>query len=178
MTFLSDVSDYVNQCLRSTICDSYVTKYNFREWFYDMMMTIVFHRYIVREWYDCHNHIIISFTNKIRNSYVTHSRSSWIIWHIIISFTNARSSLPVAWGCVMCVTCLIHMWDMPHSQVWRASSICVTCLILMCDMPHSYVWHASFICVTCLIHVCDTHIYIHMWHTHIYTYIHSHMHRP
>jgi len=31
--------------------------------------------------------------------------------------------------------------------VWHASFICVPCLIHMCDMPHSYLWHASRVCV-------------------------------
>ena len=41
----------------------------------------------------------------------------------------------------------------PHSYVWRATSICVTWLIHMCNMPHSYVWRDSFRCVTYLIHM-------------------------
>jgi hypothetical protein len=61
------------------------------------------------------------------------------------------------------VTCLIHRCDMPHSHVWHASFTCVTCLIHMCDMLHSHVWHASFTCVTCLIHMCDM-LHSHVWH--------------
>jgi len=63
----------------------------------------------------------------------------------------------------VCVTWLIHTFDMTHSNVWRDSFICVTRLIHVCDMTHSYVWHDSFICLTWLIHMCDMpHSY--MWH--------------
>jgi len=84
-----------------------------------------------------------------------------------------------------CVTCLIHVRDMPHSYAWHASFICGACLIYMCDMTdsyarngsfirvtwlihmrdmaHSYAWHDSFICVTWLIYIIDmrdmTHLY-------------------
>jgi len=76
----------------------------------------------------------------------------------------------------VCVTWLIHMWDMTHSYVWRDSFICVTRLIHMCDATHSYVWHDSFICVTWLIQMCDmTHSYV--WHdSFIYVTWLIHMH--
>jgi len=77
----------------------------------------------------------------------------------------------------ICVTWLIHMWDMTHWYVWHDSFICVTWLIHMWNMTHSYVWHDSFmcdmthpcachhssICVTWLVQTCDmTHSYA--WH--------------
>ena len=61
----------------------------------------------------------------------------------------------------LCVTWLIHMWDMTHSCVWHDTCECVTWFIHMCDVTHSYLWHDSFICVTWLIHMCDmTHSYV------------------
>jgi len=170
MTFLSDVIDYVDQYLRSTIYDSYVTQYNFREWFYDMIMTIVTHRYIVCEWYDCHNHIIISSYHMIVmiiSSYHSRTKSVTPMWliYVVREWYEISSYHIIHERKVFLACCLrvCHVCDMPHSYVWHASFICVTCLIHMCDMPHSYVWHALFICVTCLIHMCDMpHSYV--WH--------------
>jgi len=84
----------------------------------------------------------------------------------------------------ICVTCLIYICDMTHSDMWHDSFKCVTRLIHMCDMTHSYLsnsnstqhsaWlihmcdvthsnllHTSFICVAWLIHMSDmTHSYL------------------
>ena len=46
---------------------------------------------------------------------------------------------------IICVTWLIHMFDMTQSLV--------TWLIHMCDMTHSYVWHDALICVRWHIHM-------------------------
>ena len=55
-------------------------------------------------------------------------------------------------------------------RMWHDPFICVTFLIHTYDMSHSYVWHDLFICVTWLIHMCDM---THSWHdssdmTHLY----------
>ena len=90
----------------------------------------------------------------------------------------------------ICMTWLIHVWDVTHSHVcycsficvtwpesfiWHDSFIRVTWPIYMRDMTHSHVWHdwficvtvlivmyeESFICVTWFIHMCDmTHSYV------------------
>ena len=58
----------------------------------------------------------------------------------------------------ICVTWLIHMYDMTHSYVKQSELLfvfmCVPWLIHMCDMTHSYVWHDSFICKTKRTLVC------------------------
>jgi len=65
------------------------------------------------------------------------------------------------------ICCVTHLWHFmqaicQHSKVWHDSFICVTWLIHMYDMTYSYVWHDSFICVTWLIYMCYmTHPY--MW---------------
>jgi len=71
----------------------------------------------------------------------------------------------------MCVTWLIHMYDITHTHVWYYSYTCMTWLMHMYDITHSYVWHDSFICMTWLIHMYDmTHSYVwhephsHVWH--------------
>ena len=71
----------------------------------------------------------------------------------------------------ICMTWLIHTFDMNHPYVRRHWCICVTWLIQMCDMtrlymwhdsftyvschPRTYAWHNSLMCDTWLIHVCD-----------------------
>jgi len=74
----------------------------------------------------------------------------------------------------ICVTWLIHMYDMTHSCSWHDSFMCVTgrihCvtwLIYMCAMTHSYVtwlihiWYDPFTCDTTHSHVTWL---IHTWH--------------
>jgi len=62
-----------------------------------------------------------------------------------------------------CVTWLIQMCDMTHSDVWHDSFRCVTWLIQMCDMMFGDVCHDSFICMNWFIYMCDmTHLYV--WH--------------
>ena len=62
------------------------------------------------------------------------------------------------------VTCLVHVCDTTHSQVWHDSFTCVMWLIYTRDMTQSYAWHDSFTSVTWLVYVCDeTHSC--MWHT-------------
>ena len=96
---------------------------------------------------------------------------------------------------LICVTCLMYLWDITHACVWHDCSICViwlidswhvcsicgtwlidlrdmtalcvrylwlicvTCLMSLWDMTDSFVWHDSFIryiiCGTWLTHVCD-----------------------
>jgi len=90
------------------------------------------------------------------------------------------------WHLIESCQSFIHMCDVTHSHVWRASCTCVTwdihtcdwsylymiCLTFMLesrhslnsrrDVPHSHVWHASFTRVTCLMHMCD------MRHSHVW----------
>ena len=49
----------------------------------------------------------------------------------------------------ICVTKLLHMYDMIHTCVCHDAHIYVTRLIHMCNIPHTHVWQAS---------------YIHVWH--------------
>ena len=99
----------------------------------------------------------------------------------------AFSSLYVCHASLLCVTCLIQVWDMTHPYAWYASLICVTCLTHMCDMTRFVVLpraryskyvcdtskiapslycnikctHDSFMHVTCLIYMCDSnHSYL------------------
>ena len=67
----------------------------------------------------------------------------------------------------MCVTRLIHMCDMTHSDAWRVSFTCETWILhtwgmtplhvwhnlFTSDVTHLDVWHDPFTCVPWLIHV-------------------------
>jgi len=90
----------------------------------------------------------------------------WVVSYIwfppIHTYTYTNSSY--IRDAFLCVTWLIHMWDMTHSYVctsprwctWliymcdmtHSFVFCETWVIRMCDITHSFVWHDSFICVT------------------------------
>ena len=55
----------------------------------------------------------------------------------------------------MCVTSLIRMCDVDHSDVRHDSFRCVTWVIQMCDMTHPDAWRDSFRCVTWPIQMWD-----------------------
>ena len=84
----------------------------------------------------------------------------------------------------ICVTWLVHMWDMTRSYAWHESFICFTWLVHVCDMTHWYVWHDAFICWTWLVYTCDrAHWYVWqdslmcvcLWLIHICDIIHSYV---
>jgi len=99
--------------------------------------------------------------------HVSHMNIDTLYWHVIVWHDS-----------LICVTWLIHMWDMTHSCVWHDSLMCVASFFInaqtairfsrqstshTCDMTHLYVWHDSPICVNWLTHMCDmTHSC--MWH--------------
>jgi len=90
------------------------------------------------------------------HSYVWHDSSICVTWLIhMFDMTHSYDSS-------ICVTWLIHMFDMTHSYVWHDSFICVTWRIHMCDMIQSYVWLDSFICVPWLFHTWDK-AYTYVW---------------
>jgi len=107
--------------------------------------------WLMREWDMTHAHL--SKPLAFRILHVRHDTFICVTWLMCTSVWSRWhsaffvSSMPRS-RCI-CVTWLIHMWDMTHSHAWHDSFICVTWLIHMRDMTHLYVWHASFICVTC-----------------------------
>jgi len=90
----------------------------------------------------------------------------------------------------MHVTWLIHMRDITHPYMWRASFICemthpymwhdsstyMTRPVLICDMTHPYMWHDSPLYVTWRIHIyewliplCDmTHTFVYITHSYMW----------
>jgi len=74
----------------------------------------------------------------------------WYVWHDLS----------------ICVTWLIHMRDMTHSNVWHDSFIYVTWLIYMYDMTHSNLARE----VVTVRGACDTHTHTHTIYIYAYTH--------
>ena len=97
-----------------------------------------------------HSYVVLFFLLwKSRVTYINESCHvyKWVLSHCTLMHTHYMTH--------SCVTWLIHMFDMTHSQVWHDSSIYVTGLIYIRDTTHLYTWHDSFIHVTWLGRVCD-----------------------
>jgi len=73
----------------------------------------------------------------------------------------------------VCATPLYHVCATPRSYEGHAFFIypfkCVTGIVHVRDMPHSNVWHAPFMCVTCLIDISVTCLIrmSHMTHSYV-----------
>jgi len=102
------------------------------------------------------------------------------VWHdAFICVTWLVHVYDLTQGSFIRVTRLIHTCNMTPSYVWHASFICVTWFIHMYDVTYSYVWYDSFICDIPLppLHLAHvyTHTHIHI-HIQIYTYTYIYIH--
>jgi len=101
---------------------------------------------------------------------------------ICVTWLSQKTHLYVWRDSFICMTRLIHMYDVTHSYVTRDSSVRVSSLFRKCDMPHPDVWRDSFIRETRLykhmyiyIYVCILHVYLYIYiYVYIYVYIHTH----
>ena len=70
--------------------------------------------------------------------------------------------LHTPWSCI-CVTWLIHTWDMTHSCVWHDSHRISSkepwfanfVMMYLCEITYLYLRHDSFTCVIWCMHLCD-----------------------
>jgi len=113
---------------------------------YTTHMNEAHHTYIFETWlvhmclYMCDMpHSYVWRASFICVTCLIHMCGVYIFHTYILQHVTRHIHYAYEWG-----TSHIYIWDMTHSYVfiyvWHASFICVTCLIHMCDVPDSYVW--------------------------------------
>ena len=139
-----------------------------------LLVSYVFKTIAAKSQNSCHNEWVVSHVSFIIHSHVTWLIYMWqdlficVTWLIHVfdmSHSYERLSRSSCHEQCSCVTWLIHKCDMTHAYVCYDSSICDMTMI-MCAITHPCAWHDTYISVTRLMHMRDmTHSYV-PWFAH------------